>query len=149
MEMLSLQTLTTPKDNSLDWQPAGPARFLRENVPAVRHRIAERLEAESAEVLVSSAACGVDQLVLDEAERLGLRRRIIIPFAPGRFRESSVIDRPGNWGPMFDRFIVMAQEPATTSCWMSMRVARRPMLRQTRPSYARHRRSLEMALCTG
>ena len=27
------------------------------------------------------------------------------PFAPERFRETSVTDRPGDWGPLFDRII--------------------------------------------
>jgi len=92
----------------VDAPGADPARFPLENVPGVRHRIAECLEAEAAAALVSSAACGVDLLALDEAERLSLRRRIILPFSPERFRESSVVDRPGNWGAMFDRHTAAA-----------------------------------------
>jgi hypothetical protein len=84
-------------------------RFPLENVPLVRHRLVELFIAERARALVSSAACGADLAALEEAERLGLRRRIILPFAPERFRETSVIDRPGDWGPVFDQVIEAAQ----------------------------------------
>ena len=58
--------------------------------------------------LVSSAACGADLIALEEAERLGLRRRIVLPFAPKQFREKSVVDCPGKWGPAFDRAVAAA-----------------------------------------
>ena len=82
-----------------------PPKFPLINVPLVRARLAEVLVAEGAEVLVCSAACGADLLALGEAERLGLRRRVVLPFAAERFRETSVVDRPGDWGPVFDRAI--------------------------------------------
>ena len=55
------------------------------------------------DVLVSSAACGADLVALAQAEGLGIRRRIVLPFNPERFRASSVMDRPGDWGSIFDR----------------------------------------------
>ena len=58
--------------------------------------------------LISSAACGADLLALDVARHAGIRRRLILPFAIDRFRESSVVDRPGNWGPLFDGLIADA-----------------------------------------
>ncbi len=58
--------------------------------------------------LVCSAACGADLVALEQAERLGLRRCIVLPLAPARFRESSVVDRPGDWGPVYDRQIAAA-----------------------------------------
>jgi hypothetical protein len=85
-----------------------PPRFPLENGPVVRKRLAAMLAKESAMALVCSAACGADLIALEEAERLGLRRRIVLPFSPERFRETSVIDRPGNWGPVFDRLIAAA-----------------------------------------
>jgi hypothetical protein len=75
----------------------------------VRERLAALLAAEHAEALVSSAACGADLIALEEAERLGLRRRIVLPFPAKRFRETSVTDRPGEWGPVFDRQIASAE----------------------------------------
>jgi hypothetical protein len=90
--------------------PAGadPARFPLEQVPLVRQRVADALRELRATALVCSAACGADIVALEQAERLGVRRRIVLPFAPQRFRESSVTDRPGDWGPKFDRQIASA-----------------------------------------
>jgi hypothetical protein len=84
-------------------------RFPLNNVPIVRERLAALLAAEHAEALVCSAACGADLIALSEAERLGLRRRIVLPFSAKRFRETSVTDRPGEWGPLYDRLIAEAQ----------------------------------------
>jgi hypothetical protein len=85
------------------------ARFPLSNVPIVRERLAALLAAEHAEALVCSAACGADLIALAEAERLGLRRQIVLPFSAKRFRETSVTDRPGEWGPLYDRLIAEAQ----------------------------------------
>ena len=93
----------------IDAPDTDPPRFPLENVPIVRERIAALLSAEHAEALVCSAACGTDLIALTEAERLGLRRRIVLPFPAKRFRETSVTDRPGDWGPMFDRLIALAE----------------------------------------
>ena len=72
-----------------------PSRFPETRVPVVRREIAGLLARESALALVSSAACGADLIGLEEAERLGLRRRIILPFTPTEFRNRSVSDCPG------------------------------------------------------
>src|ERR1700688_1274520 len=93
----------------IDAPDTDPPRFPLENVPIVRERIAALLSAEHAEALVCSAACGADLIALTEAERLGLRRRIVLPFPAKRFRETSVTDRPGEWGPLYDRLIKEAQ----------------------------------------
>lgn len=37
-----------------------------------------------------------------------MRRRIVLPFPPARFRETSVVDRSEEWGPVFDRQIAAA-----------------------------------------
>ena len=42
---------------------------------------------------------------MDVAGELGMRRRIVLPFEPARFRETSVEDRPGDWGPLFQRIL--------------------------------------------
>jgi hypothetical protein len=81
-----------------------PPRFPLANV----ERVGERLEAllrEGSGALVCSAACGADLIALEAAGRLGLRRRIVLPFAAERFRATSVTDRPGDWGPLFDRIV--------------------------------------------
>lgn len=93
----------------IDAPDTAPPRFPLTNVSIVRQRLAELLSKEPAAALVCSAACGADLIALEEAERLGLRRRIVLPFSPKQFRETSVTDRPGDWGPLFDRLIAAAQ----------------------------------------
>jgi hypothetical protein len=89
----------------IDAQDASVVRFPLEVSPAVRTHIRALLKEQGATMLVSSAACGADLLALEAAGELGLRRRVILPFAPAKFRASSVIDRPGDWGRVFDRVI--------------------------------------------
>jgi hypothetical protein len=79
--------------------PAFPISAL----PVVRARLAQSL-SEAARV-VSSAACGTDLLALEIAKGMGLPRRIILPFDPAVFRETSVVDRPGPWGDVYDEQI--------------------------------------------
>src|SRR4051812_3874212 len=85
-------------------------RFPHDAIPTVRRRLTDLFVKERAVALVCSAACGSDLIALEEAERLGIRRRIVLPFPPERFRETSVTDRPGNWGPVFDRIVAVAAE---------------------------------------
>jgi hypothetical protein len=75
------------------------------SVDVVRQRVCDLLKHEAATALVCSAACGADLLSLEAAGDLGIRRRVVLPFDPGRFREISVVDRPGDWGPLFDKVI--------------------------------------------
>jgi hypothetical protein len=92
----------------IDAQDADPPQFSLRSVPRVRKRLAELLVAENALALVSSAACGSDLIGLEEAERIQIRRRIVLPFSPDKFRATSVVDRPGEWGPGFDRLVALA-----------------------------------------
>ncbi|RXH05268.1 hypothetical protein [Bradyrhizobium vignae] len=87
----------------IDAPDAEAKRFPLGAVPLVRQRLADVFRQEQAEALVCSAACGADLIALEEAGRMGIRRRIVLPFAPARFRETSVTDRPGDWGGLFDR----------------------------------------------
>lgn len=80
-------------------------RFPAANVPLVQQRIKAALEGERVTALVCSAACGADLLALAAAGDLGIRRRGILPFELERFRNTSVTDRPGDWGPQFDRMV--------------------------------------------
>ena len=41
--------------------------------------------------------------------QLGVLRRVVLPFSIEEFREASVTDRPGDWGPRFDRALRNAQ----------------------------------------
>lgn len=85
-------------------------RFPLARREAVREKISSLLQTERVQVLVCSAACGADLLALEQAGNLRLRRRIILPFDEIKFRETSVIDRPGEWGSTYDRIISEVRE---------------------------------------
>jgi hypothetical protein len=87
----------------IDLPEAQVPRFPLENVQEVGRRVCEVFYEMHAVALVCSAACGADLVALEQAKQLGLRRRIVLPFAPERFRETSVVDRPGDWGPLYDQ----------------------------------------------
>ena len=89
----------------VDAPGAEPPRFPLANVDLVRTRVRALLQASSATAIVSSAACGADLIALGEAGALGLRRKVVLPFSRDRFRNTSVTDRPGNWGPVYDKIL--------------------------------------------
>jgi hypothetical protein len=89
----------------VDSADAKESRFPLRNVEMVRIRAHTTLKENRATALVSSAACGADLLALSEAGKLAVRRRVILPFERRRFRETSVIDRPGEWGPLYDEVL--------------------------------------------
>lgn len=80
-------------------------RFPLENVAIVERRLDELFERAAATALVGSAACGADLVALTVAGRRGMRRRVVLPFNRDKFRTTSVTDRPGNWGPVYDRVL--------------------------------------------
>lgn len=73
-----------------------------ESIELVRSRIRATFLSQGAIALVSSAACGSDLLALSEAGALSMRRRIVLPFSRAKFRSTSVTDRPGDWGKLYD-----------------------------------------------
>ncbi len=88
----------------IDAMGASP-RFAESRIAIVRIRIRSMLVSQRARALVCSAACGADLLALEAAGEIGLRRRVVLPFDAERFRETSVIDRGGDWGGRFKRII--------------------------------------------
>lgn len=88
-----------------DPEDAGTPRFPLANAGVVRSHIAAALRASGARTLVCSAACGADLLALEAAATLGMRRVVVLPFAPDRFRRTSVVDRPGDWAGAYDEVI--------------------------------------------
>jgi hypothetical protein len=86
----------------VDAPDAERPRFPLANVEAVEERLSALLADLNTSVIVCSAACGADLLALEAARRLGIRRRIVLPFEASRFRATSVVDRPGEWGSLFD-----------------------------------------------
>ena len=95
----------------VDASNATVPRFPLANVPLVRGRIRKLLEEHAPYAVVSSAACGADLIALSEARALGVGRQIVLPFSRDRFRSTSVTDRPGDWGRLFDE--VLADADAT------------------------------------
>jgi hypothetical protein len=79
------------------------------NIEKVRNRVRELFAEHSVEMLICSAACGADLIALEVATDLHLEYRVVLPFIQSRFRELSVVDRPGNWGPVFDRILKLAE----------------------------------------
>jgi hypothetical protein len=90
----------------IDAHDADVARFPLDRIDAVRARLRAALREVGARDLVSAAACGADLAGLETAATLGIRRHIVLPAPIGDFREHSVADRPGNWGPVFDQVVV-------------------------------------------
>jgi hypothetical protein len=88
----------------VDAPDARQVRFPSWNVPLVEERI-RKCFFKAVGVLVCSAACGSDLLALGVASELGIRRRVVLPFERARFRETSVADRPGDWGERYDRVL--------------------------------------------
>lgn len=93
----------------IDPDDAPVSRFPLESVEQTRQRIRETLVRRGATALVSSAACGADLLALSAAADLRLTRRVVLPFEPEQFRRTSVIDRPGDWAPLFDEMLRQLQ----------------------------------------
>jgi len=89
----------------IDQPDTEPGRFPLRNVDLVRKRLRQLFELHPGGTLVSSAACGADLLALETAGKLGWRRRVILPFDRDRFRETSVTDRPGDWGTLYDQIL--------------------------------------------
>jgi hypothetical protein len=81
-----------------------------ENLETVRKRILNLLQAKAASALVSSAACGADLIALSAAGTLGVRRIVVLPFERAKFRETSVTDRPGEWGSLYDSILDEVQK---------------------------------------
>ena len=89
----------------VDAANASVGRFPLKNVEMVQQRLDELFAHESATAMVSSGACGADLAALTVAGARGMRRRVVLPFGRDEFRSSSVTDRPGDWGPVYDRVL--------------------------------------------
>ncbi len=86
----------------IDARNAKERRFPLEMEKIVYRVIRDFFQVNNVRVLVSSAACGADLLAQKAAQELKVEQQIIIPFERGNFKETSVTDRPGDWGELFD-----------------------------------------------
>lgn len=103
MEGARLAMIIALAGRRIDALDATTPRFPLANRDLVHDRLRAALAPFNADALVCSAACGCDLLALEVAGELGMERQIILPFGARRFRRVSVTDRPGAWGPLFDR----------------------------------------------
>lgn len=96
----------------IDADGAKAVRFPFANVDVVRAAIGTSLERIAPSLLIASAACGADLIALEAAASRNIRMRIVLPFPPRRFRETSVIDRPNPefWGGLYDEIVKRAEE---------------------------------------
>ena len=77
-------------------------RFPIENVESVKEKIKEVFIENDIQYLVCSGACGADLIALEAAGELKITRKMVLPFDAETFRSSSVTDRPGDWGKLYD-----------------------------------------------
>jgi len=80
-------------------------RFPANNVPRVKQSLQRIFRHHNVTLLVCSAACGADLIALEVARQSRIPFKVVLPFSPDRFRETSVVDRPGPWGEIYDRVL--------------------------------------------
>jgi hypothetical protein len=100
----------------IDAADAAVARFPLANRGLVARRIGAALGRLDATAVIASAACGADLLALEAAQRQGMRRRVILPYAEEWFLEDSVLDRPGRWAGAFRAQYAAARGDAGAEC---------------------------------
>lgn len=107
--MIQTEAVAALAGRRIDPIGADEPHFPLAAVPKVRMSIRDRLVAESPRALVCSAACGTDLIALDLANRLGIAAHVVLPYGEQKFRQTSVTDRPGNWGHLFDAVVRRAR----------------------------------------
>lgn len=106
MNMAAIACLAGRRIDPID---GDPPRFPLDRTLAVGQQITTELVERKVSRLVCSAACGADILALEACEALDISATVILPFWVAIFREVSVTDRPGDWGPRFDKVIARAR----------------------------------------
>jgi hypothetical protein len=86
----------------IDSEGATPTRFPLEQAENVKKQLRALFAELHPNMLFCSAACGADLLALEAAADLHIPATIVLPFNQTRFRATSVVDRPGDWGMRFD-----------------------------------------------
>ncbi len=86
----------------VDADDTSAERFPLKNVENVKQKLKQGFIANNIQYLVCSGACGADLIALEVAGQLSIQRKMVLPFDAETFRASSVTDRPGDWGQLFD-----------------------------------------------
>ena len=98
----------------IDAPQASPSRFPLSEVHRVCRQVEIVLREQRVTLVVGSAACGADLIVLQVAQQIGIRFRILLPCSRELFRATSVEDRPWseewNWGRLYDQLMDLAQQ---------------------------------------
>ncbi|HKD77810.1 MAG TPA: hypothetical protein VKB76_20055 [Ktedonobacterales bacterium] len=97
------ETVIALAGRRIDAQDATTSRFPLGQAQMVREQLRLFFKRHRVRAVVASGACGADLLALEVAGEARLQRKMVLPFARARFRELSVVDRPGDWGKLFDR----------------------------------------------
>jgi len=84
-------------------------RFPPSKVSEVSRRIRKLLHKQNPRAVVCSAANGADLLLLQAAGEMHIEQVVLLPSEPKAFRKSSVTDRPGNWGELYDQVLKTAR----------------------------------------
>ena len=84
-------------------------RFPASKVSEVSRRIRKLLHKQNPRAVVCSADCGADLLLLQAAGEMHIEQVVLLPSEPKAFRKSSVTDRPGNWGELYDQVLKTAR----------------------------------------
>jgi len=87
----------------IDALGAKDIRFPLSNADEVKEKLKALFISLKPAALVSSAACGADLLALQVADKLNIQRAIVLPFDQQLFKSTSVTDRPGDWGELYDQ----------------------------------------------
>jgi len=88
--------------------PGAPvSRFPESQVTDVSGRVRSLLSGLRPRLLVGAAASGSDLVILEQALNQGLKAHIVLPFAPDRFRQTSVESRGPAWVSRYEA--VLAQ----------------------------------------
>ena len=117
----------------IDAADAQVSRFPPRDVEQVRRDLHNLFTELRPTALVCSAACGADLVALKEAGALGIRRRVVLPFDPAHFAQTSVGDRPGEWLPIYEQIIrevtasddlvMVGQEPSDDQIYLLTNLA--------------------------
>ena len=86
----------------IDAEDADPVRFPSDHIEKVKDKLSSFFIANKPDYLVCSGACGADLIALEVAGKLNIKRKMVLPFDANTFRSTSVTDRKGDWGSLFD-----------------------------------------------